>query len=164
MLGGGNRLRRALMRFLKMLAIVAAATLAAGAGTALSKTPRCCYYYVGTTSQHGLTFTLSLNRIGTGNGYRLAALWKEDYSPAACSGAFLFGEETQLTVPVVHIKNSTLTVNGGQFKGRPVPNHKVTNFTATFTKGKVAGSFTDTFSWKGSTCSTGLVTYSATAS
>jgi hypothetical protein len=151
----------------KHAAILALAALLGGAlllpGTASSKTPRCCYYYVGTTSQHGLTFTLSLNRIGTGNSYVLKLLWKESYSPASCSSAFLFGEETQLTVPVVHVYNYKLTFSGGgKFAAaHRITDHKVTGFVATFTKGQVAGSFTDSFAWKGTACSTGLVTYSA---
>ena len=146
-------------------------TLIVPGGVAGKATTVCCYHYVGTITQnhHSHFFDLNLTRNSSGSGWQVLARWRPTFSPKKCSTAFLSTPQTTLTANNVHIKSvvpkvkSKLVVKNGKGETNHfIHSHKVKNFTAVFTKGKVTGSFTnDTFVFQGVKCTTGPITFSA---
>lgn len=120
--------------------------------------------YVGTTSQVANrngdhpTFLLHL-QTQTGGGYSLTARWGAKYYPAnPCSGY----NASRLAASHVPISAAHMFSIARDTDVLPAsPGHVVTNFTAQFTRGKVSGSFTDSWASDGTPCSTGVVTFSA---
>jgi hypothetical protein len=141
------------------------AILGAFALSGTASATRCCYLYVGTTSQHNLQFDLNLRLNSDGKTWQLSANWRDDFSPATCANAFLFSPATYVIAPTFSFtfgKPVTVAVGMNPYSGRRLPGHKVTGFTVLFIKGgKITGSFTDTFPFKGASCTTGRVTFSA---
>ena len=157
--------RRESMRIPRWVALAAVLGALAFPGAVSGKSLRCCYDYVGTISQHNRFFDLNLMRTtSNGSDYQLQARWRPDFSPAKCANAFLFMPQTTLKA-TVHIPGSThqfVIKDGVANENRFIKVHKVKNFTAVFTKGRVTGSFAnDTFLFHGTRCSTGPIIFSA---